>query len=57
MEEKIDEYRKCDHDKKKKVNRYLWKSGEIFTYYHDWEIFRMDEVIFDCNSGGMQLCY
>ena len=41
------------NDKKKKVNRYPWKSGEIFTYYHDWEIFRMDEVIFDCNSGGM----
>ena len=41
------------NDKKKKVNRYPWKSGEIFTYYYDWEISRMDEVIFDCNSGGM----
>lgn len=41
------------NDKKKKVNRYPWNSGEIFTYYHDWGISRMDEVIFDCNSGGM----
>ena len=41
------------NDKKKKVNHYPWNSSEIFTYYHDWEISRMDEVIFDCNSGGM----
>ena len=40
-------------DKKKKAFRYSWKSGEIFTYYHDWVISQMDEVIYDCNSGGI----
>lgn len=40
-------------DKKKKAYRYSWKSGEIFTYYHDWVISSMDEVIYDCNSGGV----
>lgn len=40
-------------DAKKKSYRYSWKSGEIFTYYHDWEISSMDEVIYDCNSGGV----
>ena len=39
--------------KKKKAFRYSWKSGEIFTYYHDWVISQMDEVIYDCNSGGI----
>lgn len=32
--------------------RHYWKSGELFTYYHDWYFERMDEVVFDCNSGG-----
>ncbi len=40
-------------DSKKKAYRYMWKSGEIFTYYHDWEISQMNEVIYDCNSGGV----
>ena len=40
-------------DKKKKSYRYSWKSGEIFTYYHDWKISSMNEVIYDCNSGGV----
>ena len=40
-------------DKKKKAFRYSWKSGEIFTYYHDWIISSMDEKIYDCNSGGV----
>ena len=40
-------------DKKKKSYRYSWKSGEIFTYYHDWVISQMNEVIYDCNSGGV----
>lgn len=30
-----------------------WKSGELFTCYHDWMIHQMDEIIFDCNSGGI----
>ena len=30
-----------------------WKSGELFTYYHDWLLRRNEEKIFDCNSGGI----
>ena len=40
-------------DKKKKSYRYPWKSGEILTYYHDWIMYDIDEVIYDCNSGGV----
>lgn len=29
-----------------------WKSGELFTYYHDWLFHKSEERIFDCNSGG-----
>ena len=37
----------------KKGNRYEWKSGELFTYYHDWHLHRIDEELFDCCSGGI----
>lgn len=30
-----------------------WKSGELFTYYHDWYFHRCSEVISDCTSGGI----
>jgi len=30
-----------------------WLSGEIFTYYHDWEIKYCTEEIFNCMSGGI----
>ena len=30
----------------------LWKSGEIFTAYHDWLLKRTDEIIFDCMSSN-----
>ncbi|MBQ7774699.1 MAG: methyltransferase domain-containing protein [Lachnospiraceae bacterium] len=30
-----------------------WYSGELFRYYHDWLFHKNDEVIFDCNSGGV----
>ena len=30
-----------------------WRSGELFTHYHDWRFERCEEVIFDCNSGGV----
>ncbi|MCR5803955.1 MAG: class I SAM-dependent methyltransferase [Clostridia bacterium] len=30
----------------------MWKSGELFTYFADWKIERIDEVIFEDNSGG-----
>lgn len=32
--------------------RFPWKSGELFTHYHDWRFAKMEEIIFDCNSGG-----
>lgn len=31
----------------------LWRSGELFTYYHDWLFHTCEEEIFDCNSGGL----
>ncbi len=34
-------------------NAYNWISGELLTYYHDWEIVEFEEVIFDCNSSGI----
>ena len=30
-----------------------WKSGELFTYYTDWRLYAINEVIFDCNSSGI----
>lgn len=32
--------------------RHLWRSGELFGYYHDWLFHACREEIFDCNSGG-----
>jgi tellurite methyltransferase len=32
---------------------YAWKSGELFTYFHDWYIENCSEYIFDCNSSGV----
>ncbi|MGM9683122.1 MAG: XRE family transcriptional regulator, partial [Eubacteriales bacterium] len=31
----------------------LWRSGEIFAYYYDWEFLKMEEKIFDCCSSGV----
>ena len=30
-----------------------WRSGELFTYYHDWLFLKNEEMIFDCSSGGV----
>jgi tellurite methyltransferase len=38
---------------KKKHPTYYWKSGELFTYFHDWYIEHGTEYVFDCNSGGI----
>lgn len=32
---------------------YAWKSGELFTYFHDLYIENCCEYIFDCNSSGV----
>ena len=32
---------------------YHWKSGQLFTYFHDWFIEQCTEYVFDCNSSGV----
>ena len=32
---------------------YPWKSGQLFTHFHDWYIDHMTEYVFDCNSSGI----
>lgn len=39
-----------DWDKEEK----MWKTGQLFSYFDDWEIIKIDEVIFECNSGGIK---
>jgi tellurite methyltransferase len=36
----------------KKTRAFYWKSGELFTYFHDWYIESCCEYVSDCNSGG-----
>jgi len=26
---------------------------ELFMHYHDWKLHKEEEIIFDCNSGGI----
>ena len=37
----------------KESHSYLWKSGQLFTYFHDWYIEQCTEYVFDCNSSGI----
>lgn len=39
-----------DWDKEEK----MWKSGELFTFFADWKVEKINEVIFEDNSGGVQ---
>jgi len=39
-------------DKERAAN--LWKSGELLTFYHDWQIEESREYIFDCHSSGVK---
>ena len=32
---------------------YLWRTGEIFSLYADWNLQRIDEIIYDCFSSGI----
>ena len=32
----------------------MWKTGELFTFFPDWKIERLDEVIFEDMSGGIR---
>ena len=31
----------------------MWKTGTLFSYYADWKICRINETIFEDNSGGV----
>jgi tellurite methyltransferase len=31
----------------------LWKTGELFSHYHDWKVELCTEEIFDCQSSGV----
>ncbi len=35
------------------ATEHIWKSGELFGYYHDWLFETSEEVIFDCSSSGI----
>ena len=37
----------------KEENSFNWKSGQLFTYFHDWYIEHCAEYVFDCNSSGI----
>jgi tellurite methyltransferase len=35
------------------IEEKMWRSGELFTYFANWKFERIDEVIFEDNSGGI----
>lgn len=37
----------------KEENVCLMRSGEIFTFYHDWDFLVFEEQVIDCNSSGV----
>lgn len=39
-----------DWDKEEK----MWKTGDLFRYFGDWKIHKIEEVIFEDNSGGVR---
>ncbi len=34
-------------------NEYFYFSGDLASYYHDWEIIKCEESIVNCNSSGI----
>ena len=36
----------------KEEHSYMWKSGQLFGYFHDWFIEECEEYVFDCDSSG-----
>ncbi len=34
------------------IEEKMWKSVELFTYFADWKVERIDEAVFEDNSGG-----
>ena len=37
----------------KEENSHNWKSGQLFTCFHDWHIEHCSEYVFDCDSSGI----
>jgi len=37
----------------KESHSHPWKSGQLFTYFHDWYIEHCTEYVFNCNSSGI----
>jgi len=37
----------------KESHSFPWKSGRLFTHFHDWYIEHCEEYVFDCNSSGI----
>jgi tellurite methyltransferase len=37
----------------KESHSYLWRSGQLFTHFHDWYIEHCTEYVFDCDSSGI----
>lgn len=35
------------------IEEKMWKPGELFTFFPDWKVERIDEVIFEDMSGGV----
>ena len=35
------------------IEEKMWRSGELFTYLHDWKVLDINEIIFEDNSGGI----
>jgi tellurite methyltransferase len=42
-----------DEPPEKEENSFLWKSGQLLTYFHDWYIEDFSEYVFDCDSSGI----
>ena len=40
-----------DAPPEKESHSYPWKSGQLFTHFHDWYIEHCSEYTFDCNSS------
>lgn len=36
------------------ADEHFYRSGELLAHYWDWEILSFAEIIFDCNSGGVE---
>ncbi len=35
------------------IEEKMWQTGELFAYYPDWKLLKVDETIFECHSSGV----